>query len=142
VLLSGLLSRRTKNVIRPAIDWAVPAGFLPPRPSPGRYPLPGFPRSSRRGRRGAALAVSTPVVRVCGDIGRGGETRGSAAGHSVHGVTGTDLLTKVVTMYSCPFIADSASVLARSLALSLSFSSSRYVYLYRQRYVISAYCKC
>jgi len=29
VLLSGRLSRRSKNVIRPAIDWAAPAWFLP-----------------------------------------------------------------------------------------------------------------
>jgi len=30
VLLSGLMSRRSKNVIRPVIDWAAPAGVSAP----------------------------------------------------------------------------------------------------------------
>ena len=35
VLLSGRLSRRSKNVIRPVIDLAAPSGFLPLPPSAG-----------------------------------------------------------------------------------------------------------
>ena len=55
LLLSAGLSQRSKNVIRPVIDCAAPAGFL--SPYSGHYPLSldSPVRSSRRA--GAALAV-------------------------------------------------------------------------------------
>jgi len=60
VLLSRRLSRRSKNVIHPVIDWAAPRGLLP---LPGLLqvatPFPWFPRSFRR----------APVVRSAVAVG-------------------------------------------------------------------------
>jgi len=68
VLLSGGLSQRSKNVIRPVIDCAAPRGFSPPIQV--ITPFPWIPRSVPLGGPSArTLAVSASGE---GDVGEGG----------------------------------------------------------------------
>jgi len=90
VLLSGGLSQRSKNVIRPVIDCAAPPGFPPPIQV--ITPFPWIPRSVRLGGPDRADAS---CLCLWGDVGEGdgGEIGCRAAEHDAAAASGSDLLS-------------------------------------------------